>query len=310
MTDAATARTRPTSPAARGASDARRAPADPASPFFRAGGRLRFTAREVVVSAVSRPVDEYVRVTFSGADLADFESNGPTDHVRVFFPDPATGELVAPVAAGPGEDGIVRPDGPVVSRDFTPLAPRTDTATGARSFDLDFLLHDDPGPAASWGAAAKVGDRLVVVGPRGSKAAPQNAARVLCVVDGTSLPAAGRWLAEVPATTAVEVVFDDSAAEAEGDLVWVRTYLRGASGREASVRSSSGDLADEVLRLGVDAGTFVFAAGEASRLVGLRRLLKAELRLPRDQYALSGYWKRGTVGFDHHAPIDPDDLED
>jgi NADPH-dependent ferric siderophore reductase len=278
---------------------------DPDSLFFRAGRRNRFTAREAVVTAVSRPVEEYVRVTLSGPDFADFESTGPTDHVRVFFPDPATGELVAPRAAGPGEDGIVRPDAPAISRDFTPLNARLDAETGHRAVDIDILLHDDPGPAAQWGGRARVGDRLVVVGPRGSKSAPQKAPRVLCVVDGTSLPAAARLAAEVPASTRVDVIADVS-----GDPGWVRTYLRSQAGREPRVTVLGDDLVGALREATIDDGTYVFAAGEASRLIALRRHLRHELALPRDQFAVSGYWKQGTVAFDHHAPIDPEDPED
>jgi len=282
-----------------------RPPGDPTSTFFRAGRRNRFTAREAVVTAVSRPVEEYVRVTLSGTDFDDFESTGPTDHVKVFFPDPITGELVAPRAVGRGEDGIVSPDGPAFARDFTPLNARLDPATGHRAIDVDILLHVDPGPAAHWGMRAAVGDRLVVVGPRGSKSATQNAPRVLCIVDGTSLPAAGRWLAEVPASTRVEVI-----ADVTGDLEWIRTYLRDETGRDAVVTAAGEDLVQALRGAGVDGGTYVFAAGEASRLVALRRFLRRELALPRDQFALSGYWKRGTAAFDHHAPIDPDDQEE
>jgi NADPH-dependent ferric siderophore reductase len=276
---------------------------DPASLFHRAGGRNRFTAREAVVTAVSHPVAEFVRVTLSGPDFHDFVSTGSSDHVRVFFPDPATGELAAPRAAGPGEDGIVRPDAPMFSRDFTPLNPRVDAETGRGSVDLDILLHVDPGPAAAWGAQAKVGDRLVVVGPRGSREATQNAPRVLLVVDATALPSATRWIAEVPASTAIDVI-----ADVEGDLSWVEIYLRQESGRaDVSVVTGGDDLASAVRTAGVDAGTYLFAAGEASRLISLRRYLRHELALPREQFALSGYWKRGTDGFDHHAPIDPSD---
>ncbi|WP_448006456.1 siderophore-interacting protein [Agromyces bauzanensis] len=280
---------------------------DATTTFERPSRRLRFTAREAFVTAVSRPVEQYVRVTVSGPDFADFESTGPTDHVRVFFPDPATGELVAPRPVGPGEDGIVRPDTPTFARDFTPLNPRVDPATGHRAIDLDILRHVDPGPAARWGEGAAVGDRLVVVGPRGTKAATQHAPRVLCIVDGTSLPAASRWLAEVPASTRVEVLADVAA----GDLVWVEAYLRLAADREFGLVAAAGDdLAAAVRAAGIDDETFVFAAGEASHLVPVRRYLRHDLALPRAQFALSGYWRRGTVAFDHHAPIDPEDPED
>lgn len=274
--------------------------------FDRAGKRHRFTAREVTVTAVSSPAEPFIRVHFSGPDLHDFASTGPADHVKVFFPHPITGELLAPTAVGPNEDGIVRPDGPVFARDFTPLNMRTDPETGMQAFDLDFLRHPDPGPASGWAETAKPGDRLVVAGPRGSKAAPQGADRLLLVVDGTALPSATRWIAEVPESTEVEVLLDLSPA----DVDWAEAYLTGQSGREVLVREVFGNLGDAAADSGVDEGTFVFGAGEASRLIPLRRTLRYDLKLPREQYALSGYWKRGMVAFDHHAPIDPEDPED
>jgi len=270
---------------------------DEQSLFFRAGGRNRFTAREATVVAVSAPTDEYVRVTLTGPDFADFPDAGPSDHVRTFFPDPATGELVAPVADPSGE-GIIRPDRASFGRDFTPLNVRDEG--GQRVVDIDILRHDSPGPAARFGAQASVGDRLVLVGPRGSRQATQNAPRVVLVVDGTSLPAAGRWLADVPEATAVEVI-------ATGDVDAARAYLRGFAARSFGLHAAGDDLVTALTTAGVDAGTYVFAAGEASALVPLRRHLRHTLNLPREQYSVSGYWRRGVEAWDHHAPIDPAD---
>ncbi|MBD3943587.1 siderophore-interacting protein [Microbacterium sp. NEAU-LLC] len=276
-----------------------------ASPFFRAGGRNRFTARRGRVIAVEQvsPVMRRVRVT--GPEFADFTSGGPADHVKVFFPDPETGELVAPSPVGPDEDGIVRPEGPMHARDFTPLRV-TETSEGV-AVDLDFYLHPSPGPASRWAAQAKPGDELVIVGPRGSRGAPQGAGRLVLVCDETALPSATRWAAEVPATTSVELL-----AVAADDGAWIAGYVSSTSGR-VDIRVSvlaAGD-ADALLAAleaaDVDASTFVFAAGEASTLIPVRRHLKGTLALPSEQFAVSGYWKRGTVGFDHHAPIDPAD---
>ena len=280
--------------------------ADPTSPFFRAGGRNRFTARRARVIAVEQVAPVLLRVRVTGPEFADFVSGGPADHVRVFFPDPHTGELVAPTAAGPGEDGIVRPEAPTHARDFTPL--RIIEIDGGVAIDLDFFLHESPGPAALWAASARMGDELVIVGPRGSKAAPQGAARLLLVCDETALPSATRWAAEVPASTSVDLV-----AITEDDGSWVGEYVSSTSGRgDVSVHHLATGTDDETLialvdAVGVDASTFVFAAGEASALVALRRHLRRGLGLAPDQVALSGYWKRGTAGFDHHAPVDPSD---
>lgn len=299
MTDAST-----TAPA-RGARAARPG-VDPGSPFFRAGGRNRFTARRARVVWVEQVAPVLLRVRVAGPDFADFTSGGPADHVRVFFPDPETGELVAPTAVGPGEDGIVRPDAPTHARDFTPL--HVTTVGGEVAVDLDFYLHPSPGPASRWASAARMGDELVIVGPRGSKAAPQRAGRLVLIVDETALPSATRWAAEVPASTAVALI-----ALTADDGAWVADYVTEASGRrDVAVHhlDSAADPATVVAALdivGVDASTFVFAAGEASVLIPLRRHLRRTLALSPEQVALSGYWKRGTAAFDHHAPIDPSD---
>src|SRR5690606_10920150 len=90
-------------------------------PFHRVMTRHRLTARRATVVAVSRPVPTIVRVTVTGPDFGDFASLGPGDHAKVFFPDPATGELHAPTALGPDIDGVARPEGPTFARDYTPL---------------------------------------------------------------------------------------------------------------------------------------------------------------------------------------------
>jgi NADPH-dependent ferric siderophore reductase len=280
--------------------------AGPASPFFRAGDRNRFTARRARVVSIEQVAPVLLRVRVTGPEFTDFSSGGPADHVRVFFPDPESGDLVAPTAVGPGEDGIVRPDAPTHARDFTPL--RVTTIGGEVAVDLDFYLHPSPGPASRFASGARLGDELVVVGPRGSKAAPQGAARLVLVVDETALPSATRWAAEVPADTSVDLI-----ALTADDGSWVAGYVAETSGR-TDVRvhhlDAGGDPDAVVAALdavGVDASTFVFAAGEASALIPLRRHLRRTLALPAEQVALSGYWKRGTAGFDHHAPIDPSD---
>ncbi len=271
--------------------------------FQRERTRHRFTARTVTVTAVSRPVETFARVTVAGPDLHDFVSTGPGDHAKIFFPHPFTGVLVAPTPAADAADGIDRPDGQTFARDFTPLNVREED--GGRVFDLDFFLHEDPGPASAWAEKAAVGDTLVVVGPRGSQSIPAGVTSLLCLVDPTAFPATARFITGLPETTEVEVVADvDYEA-----LDWVEEYFRDATGREVLVREPLGGLDQALLDSEVGDSTFVFAAGDANRLIPLRRVIRDELGLPRDQYQISGYWRRGEANFDHHGPIDPSDPE-
>ncbi|MBK0421960.1 siderophore-interacting protein [Leucobacter sp. CSA2] len=275
--------------------------------FARTRTMHRFTARRVTAVRVAR-MEEFIRVTLSGDELGDWTSTGPEDHAKVFFPDPETGELVAPTAASPTESGIIRPDRPAFGRDFTPLNVRINVGSGHTEFDIDVLRHDNPGPAAAWAVEAEPGDELVVVGPRGSVDAATEARRVLCVVDPTALPAAARWIEEMPDSARVEVIVD-----LPGPIDWVRSYLAAQGGRDVPITAAPqgpDGLAEAARAAGIDDGTYVFAGGEAGRLLSLRRYLRGELGLPRERYSISGYWKRGDANFDHHAPIDPADPED
>jgi len=258
--------------------------------------------RRLQVRAAQRVVPNIVRVTLTGAPLVGFASAGPTDHLKVFFPDPATGILTLPEA---GPDGLRRgAEGVVISRDYTPRAFRPGPHGG--ELDLDIVTHGLEGPASAWAALAKTGDELAVAGPRGSRLVPEGVERLLIVADETALPATGRWLellpAHVPVTAllhvadeAVEAYFDSAAAD-RLDAEWI-THADGRLQLEESLRS-----------LGrIDDTTFVFLAGEADILVPLRRYLRHELGLPAEQVSASGYWRRGVVNLDHHAPLDPSD---
>lgn len=268
------------------------------SRFARETARHRFTARDAIVRRVERVAPVIVRVTVTGPDFADFTSTGPADHVRVFFPDPATGELVAPSPSGPGEDGLVRPDRASISRDFTPL-PRT--SPDGVEVDLDFFVHPDPGPASAWAEAARPGDRLVLVGPRGSKHAPQGLDGLVLICDETALPAASRWVRDVPAGIPIDVI-----ASVGGPGDWVADYL-GAGARVHVVEPDASGAAVIAALPPIGDGVFVWAAGEATSLVPVRRHLRRTLGLGPAQAQVSGYWRRGVEAFDHHAPIDPFD---
>ena len=271
--------------------------------FTREHIRHPLVLRRLRVRAVHRVVPHIVRVTLTGPELAGFASAGPADHLKVFFPDPANGILTLPDV---GPDGLQRgAEGVVISRDYTPRAVRTG-AGGHVELDLDIVTHGLNGPASAWAELAKVGDELGVAGPRGSRLVPEGIERLIVVADETALPATGRWLELLPAgmpVTALFHVVDQSAdgyfdADAAGrmDAEWI-TRADGHLQLEESLRS-----------LGrIDPATFVFMAGEADILVPLRRYLRHELFLPAEQVSASGYWRRGIVNLDHHAPLDPSD---
>ncbi|MBD5784910.1 siderophore-interacting protein [Cellulosimicrobium terreum] len=295
--------------------------------FTRPRTRLDLVPRRVRVHAVRETSGALRRITFRDAaappngdvpddagpgagaagGLAGLRAPGPEDHVTVFFPDPATGVLHAPTLAPDG--GLQRPTGVVsISRDLTVRATRT--VDGAAEVDLDWVLHGDEGPGSAWATRAQVGDELVLAGPRGSAGVPDGVGRLTLVVDETGLPAAARWVAAVrggqagsgvPVTAIVEIGDDV-------DEAFVEDELDGADVEILYRTDGPGQLAEAVRALGAPApDEYVFAAGEATDLVPVRRHLRHVVGARPDQLAVSGYWRRGVVNLDHDLPLDPTD---
>lgn len=242
------------------------------------------------------------RITLGGEDLAGgfpFVDFAPTDHVKVFFPNPETGELIVPLIT---EQGWQYPEGAdePIFRDYTVRAFDAEAA----ELTLDFVLHNH-GVGGVWATNAQLGDRVGVLGPRGNILFPRNYDKYVVAGDETALPALSRFLVEAPEhieVTAFIEVEDSSAIHtlsgSEAHTVhWVcRDSASVGTGHlsalETAVRAASIDASERV---------FVFAAGEAGALKPIRQYLRKELGLSKEQVDVDGYWKRGTVNLDHHS---------
>jgi NADPH-dependent ferric siderophore reductase len=218
-----------------------------------------------------------VRITLGGDDLEGFTSLGPEDHVKLFF-------------AGP--DGTV-------GRDYTPSEFRPLGASSGPELDIDFVVHGTDGPATAWASAAMEGDELGFGGPRGSRLAPIGFRNALLIADPAGMPALRRWVRAFAGEPPTRAILFGGASPDYLDEIERSSVL-------VQVLDDGHDLLETVQAQDVDLDTFVWAAGEASALVPVRRHLKAQ-GLPQENRSLHGYWKRGEAGLDHHAPLDPSD---
>lgn len=270
------------------------------SPTFRQE-RVRhvFSARELTVTSWRDLTPRMRRVTLTGP-MEGFVSAGPSDHVKVFFPDPQSGLLNAPRIV---EGRLERPAGDVIARDYTPLV------NSAGELELDFVIHGDDGPASAWASRVATGEPLVVAGPRGSKLPPEGADRYVLAGDETALPAISRWLQLLPDDADVTVLAEVQDADDEAYLAALGsphpvTYLH----RGTAAPGTTTLLGDAVRALPVrDGACFWWLAGESQSLIAARRYLRRELGLDQTAVDCSGYWRLGAAEHDHHAPVDPQD---
>ncbi|MHB9862935.1 siderophore-interacting protein [Streptomyces sp. YIM S03343] len=225
------------------------------------------------------------RVVLGGPGLTGFAADTCTDHyVKLLFP---TGGAVYPE---PFDLERIRAEFP---REQWPVT-RTYTV---RAWDpehleltLDFVIHGDEGLAGPWAVRARPGDTVRFMGPGGAYAPDPDADWHLLAGDESALPAIARSLEALPAGATARAFVEVSGPEEEQkfdsdvEVVWLHRGDRPVG--EA--------LAAAVRALEFPAGRMhAFVHGEAGFVKDLRRLLRVELQVPREDLSISGYWRLG-----------------
>ncbi|MBO0346857.1 siderophore-interacting protein [Roseibium sp. CAU 1637] len=226
--------------------------------------------RSLTVVASVRLTPHMQRVTLTGEDLADFQSPGFDDNVKLLL-------------SADDEDPI--------RRSYTPRS--FDVAT--RELVLDFALHD-AGPATQWALSAEVGSSLVVGGPRGSRVVRGNFINWLLIGDETALPAIGRKVEEAGEADRITVIAgiptpeDQQAFETPADVTchWLcRTEEHAADPAPFLAAVKALDIAPE---------TFIWIAAEAQVAQTLKSYVLDDLGVNPAWIKSSGYWTKGHAG--------------
>lgn len=264
----------------------------------RAAGRVTHPLRTRLLT-VQRVADlgaQMRRIALGGTDLEGFAALGPTDHVKVFFPESPGGEPILPAVV----DGawVNRADPALTYREYT---VRTfDPAAGQLVLDMAVHAH---GPAGRWAAQAESGQRLAVLGPKSSKVPPLDLPWYVLAADLSGLPALLNWLDVLPAGTPVQAFVQVDRPDGPADvpvrerssLVWVP----GGTGadRPSALRDAVADA-----QLPDDGAGLAWGGAEAGAARALRRHLLVERGLPRAAVDVTGYWRAGVAHFDHKSP--------
>ncbi|MDT0346392.1 siderophore-interacting protein [Streptomyces litchfieldiae] len=229
-----------------------------------------------------------IRVVLGGDELRSFSLGPYTDsYVKLVFPLPGV------AYPEPFSIAAIRRDMP---RDQWPHT-RTYTVRAwdpeAGELTIDFVHHGDEGLAGPWAANARPGDVLYFMGPGGGYAPDPAADWHLMAGDESALPAIAASLAALPAPAVARVFVEVADPEEEqkldapggAEIVWLH---RGTA-------PIGEKLVAAVTGAAFPPGTVqAFVHGEAHFVKELRRHLRLDRGLSRDQLSISGYWRRDT----------------
>ena len=268
---------------------------------------FRFFSLQVVRTRRLGP--SMVRVTFTGADLHAFHSNGRDQSLSLFLPHPGQADPVVPLELGDGwwQGWRELPDDVrAVMRSYTLRALRRDPD----EIDIDFALHTPAGPASRWASRAAAGDRVLLLGPAiaDNRAIrfrpPEDTDLVVLWGDETAVPAATAILESLPAGTRVRAWLEvpragdiqDVATEADAEITWFVRHdiphrLKGGGGDPVPMAVD----AVRAAQLPAAGRPYVWIAGESGRVKELRRHFVGERGIDRRRVTFVGYWRLGMT---------------
>ncbi|MCW2294753.1 NADPH-dependent ferric siderophore reductase [Pseudomonas sp. BIGb0408] len=214
-----------------------------------------------------------LRITLGGDEIDSFPADQESAYIKLIFP-------------APGSDGTLM-------RTYTVRHQR------AEQFDVDFVLHDDAGPASQWAKDASPGDSITVGGPGPKKLVDNSADWFLMIGDMTALPALSVNLEQLPTDArghAIIEVIDERDIQplqhpAGVELHWL---INPHPGEDSQL------LVNRVRELAWLPGRpSIWAACEFSGMRALRQHFREERQVDRKNLYISSYWKLGSSEDQH-----------
>jgi NADPH-dependent ferric siderophore reductase len=227
-------------------------------------------------------------------------------HVNMLFPQPG----IDPEWPVLGRDGLVKwPQGPgkTILRKYTIRG----FDLGARTIDVDFVIHENAGPGSGWAAKAGPGDNVGFYGPGGGSFG--EADWYLLAGDETALPAIARILENLP-PSARGVAFIEVADVREEQAInynaQVELHWFHRNGAATGTTTTLQDAVRAAEWPNDESTIFVWAAAEFETFKSIRSYLRKERGLPRDQHYVLPYWRRGdsvSSAFERMHELDEDE---
>ncbi|WP_433873565.1 siderophore-interacting protein [Saccharopolyspora sp. CA-218241] len=249
-------------------------------------GRSRYRLLDVV--RVERITPRTVRVTLGGEELADFESNGSDQRIKLCLPEPGR-----PVPLGRSRAEVFALPREQQPKQRTYTVRRFDPAR--RLLDVDLVVHDHDGPGAVWAREVAPGQQIVTVGPSPAYRPSPDADPLVLAGDETALPAMAAILEELPAGAPVRVFAEvaDAAEEqpidSAAEVTWTWLHRDGVAPGESALLAEAVESAD------LGPSPHLWLGAEADVVHRIREHCQHALGLDRRSLYALAYWRRGRA---------------
>jgi NADPH-dependent ferric siderophore reductase len=160
-----------------------------------------------------------------------------------------------------------------------------------RELQIDFVLHEDYGPASSWALRAKAGDKLKVAMKQDTKLLVPKYDRYILIGDHTALPVISCILEQLPDGVEAEILLEVYGAKDEIPLPSnARTQIRWLYNPHPEKGSYLASISKTLLRDKKENETYIYIAAEYETVNKLRNYLKNRLMWDSVNYAAVSYW--------------------
>lgn len=248
------------------------------------------------VARTTRLSPNYVEITVRGG-LDRFVSKGLDDFVYVLLPPAGRSDLTIGVDFRWTAYYEMSDEERPVGAYYTVRRIRPER----EEIDIEVFLHEDVGSVSGWAARCGADAPLALWGPRTAWAPPPATDEWFLVADETGLPAVARMIESAPVglhvRAFVEVPTADDARDLGPDVTWLPR-----NGRRAGQTTQLLDAVRATKFTG--ASPYVWGGGESRAMTAIRKLVRNEHGLPREQVSLVAYWRHAAHAAD---PLDDDD---
>ncbi|AJD52719.1 MULTISPECIES: siderophore-interacting protein [Thalassospira] len=254
------------------------------------GTTLAPDLRIIEVLHISQPSAKMRRIRFRGENLERYAAPDQI-HCRLMFPNTHTPHSLSAWPRLDDNGKIVWPQtGKLESRIYT--IRKIDTATN--TLDIDFVLHDAPGPGISWVNNARPGDVVGMFGPAGN--GPKPAGQYLLIGDETGLPGIARILEGLPANACGNALVEVSDICEKQDIRHPEGVQIHWLYRNGAAPGTTTLLLDRLRWLDLSAqpeSLFCWVGTEYVSFRDIRSYLRTEIGIPKSRLVAFAHWRRG-----------------